>query len=88
MIYEYQCKLYTNVNSLNDDIEHEIGKNMNNQDPRASSEFEYVWAYEVDRLPENWSTFKDWCKQEGLNPSHGDSVIKFYEQIRESEKYV
>ena len=88
MIYEYQGKLYTDVEELNDDIAHEVGKNMNNRDPYASSEFEYVWVYEVDKLPVTWETFKAWCFQENLKPSHGVNVIKFYEQIRESEKYV
>ena len=88
MIYEYQGKLYTDVEELNDDIAHEVGKNMNNRDPHASSEFEYVWAYEVDKLPETWDTFKAWCKKEGLKESNAASVIKFMEKIRESEKYV
>jgi hypothetical protein len=88
MIYEYQGKLYTNVSELNDDIAHEVGKNMNNRDPYTSQQFIDTWHYEVDKLPETWDTFKAWCFQENLKPSHGSSVIIFYEEVRESEKLV
>jgi hypothetical protein len=88
MIYEYQGKLYTNVSELNDDIAHEVGKNMNNRDPYTSQQFIDTWHYEVDKFPETWDTFKAWCFQENLKPSHGSSVIIFYEEVRESEKLV
>lgn len=78
--YEYKDKVY-----LTEDLVHEAiceleEEPRNNQDPNDYIDFAMVWKYDVEVLDlDDWETFKDWCKQEGLKPQKASSVERYYE---------
>lgn len=83
-IYEYQCKIYLNADDLNAHLNETLGSNYNNIDFEDTAEYEQTWEYDVEELDlDDWNTFKEWCIQEKLNPSHARSVERYYRGYHE-----
>ena len=78
-MYLYRDQLYTTETQVNEAIEENIGSNYNNRDVSTTAEFESEWDDVEDKT--SWNTFKAWCKQEGLKPSHAESVRKYMNEV-------
>lgn len=82
-VYEYQGYICIGDNALDEAIEkyHE-DEAVNNTDPHDYIDYDSIMAYDVYKLDEmSWDTFKLWCKQEKLNPSHAESVRKYFSEV-------
>ena len=77
-MYEYNGKLYLDTDDVDVAIVKEIGGNYNHIPADETAEFELIWHDDVEKLnAHKWETFKAYCEQEGLNPSH-DKVVEEY----------
>lgn len=83
-VYEYQGTICIGDNELDNAIEkYYEDEAVNNTDPHDYIDYDSIMAYDVVELEVNsFDTFKSWCKQEGLNPSHADSLIKYVGEVR------
>ena len=78
-MFRYNDRLYLEKD-IDQAICDEIGSNYNNVDPADTAEFMEVFTFDCEPLDKNdWAVFKEYCKQEGLNPSHAEVVRKYME---------
>ena len=76
-MYRYNDRLYLEKD-IDQAIVDVIGSDYNNIDPTDTGVFMQTFYYDCEPLDKNdWAVFKEYCKQEGLNPSH-DKVVEEY----------
>jgi hypothetical protein len=81
-IYLYNDKYYLSLEDLEIGFDEAWGHNYNNIDISDTAEYIQTWEHEVETLnPFDWDTFKEYCTQENLNPSHAEVVINYMEAV-------
>ena len=84
VVYEYDKngKLYLNDGALNDAIIELDDEPVNNCDPSDYIDFESIIKYDVTEHDANsFDTFKMWCEQENIKPSHASSVERYWKEV-------
>ena len=81
-VYEFNGNICFSENDVDNAIESQDDEPVNNCDPHDYIGFASIWEYDVYELDADaWDTFKMWCEQENLKPSHASSVERYYKEL-------
>lgn len=81
-LFQKNMRVYFNESDVDEAIEEHYDDHQNNCDPADYIDYADEWSMSVDTLDaDKFETFKLWCNGEGLNPSHADSVHKYFKEL-------